>query len=134
MRRIVLAALVALTASAANSQQYLDPQAIIDSLLRQQIEQNAQRQQNERMRLELERLDLERQLRYRRLTDSQLMGELTRYCQNGASSCIQPPPNSLLREAASRGLIELRPSQSAPSGQDCMIIGLGDGDGILDCQ
>lgn len=132
MRRFIIS--VAIVALAATSAQSQDPQAVLDHLLQQQIQQDTQRRQNEAMRLELERLDLQRQLYYRRLTDSQIMEDLTRYCPNGAHSCIQPPPNSLLQEAANRGLIELRPSQPSQSGRDCMIIGLGDGDAILDCQ
>jgi hypothetical protein len=60
----------------------------------------ALRRQNEQMRLELERLDLESQPRHRRLTDSQVMGELTRYCPSGESPCSVEPPTALLQEAA----------------------------------
>lgn len=70
----------------------------------------ALRRQNEQMRLEPERLGVERQPRYRRLTDSQVMGELTLYCPSGDPPCSVEPPTELLLEAAHRGLIIYLPS------------------------
>jgi hypothetical protein len=134
MRRIILAAAISLAGTSGYSQQYPDPQAVVSDLLRRHLESDAQRRQNEAMHLELERLDLERQLRYRRLSDTQIMGELARYCPKGEPPCNPSPPDSLLQEAANRGLIQFNRSPASPPGQDCMILGLGGGDALLDCQ
>jgi len=86
------------------------------------------------MLLETQRLNLEEQLRYRRLTDAQVMGELARYCRSGQPPCSPPPPPGLLQEAGRRGLITYLPGGPRAPGQECMIVGLGDGDAAVDCQ
>lgn len=114
--------------------QDLDPLAVMQGMLREHLQEDAQRRENQRMRLELERLDLEKQLMYRRQTDSQLMEELMRYCPSGEPPCIQSPPAALLQEAGHRGLVTFLPkSQQAPE-RDCLVLGLGGGDALLDCQ
>lgn len=134
MRKIILVIAMALIVSAANSQQHQDPQAVIDSLIRQQQRQDATRQHNEASRLELEQLELEKQLRYRRLSDGQIMGELGRYCPRGSASCTQRPPDVLLKEAVSRGLIQFQSAPRAPQGNDCASIRIDDDMAITDCQ
>jgi hypothetical protein len=95
----------------AQTEQPVDPTAILEQMIRQQDELEAQRHRNEAMRLELERRDLEDQLRYRRATNEQIAGEMARYCPNGEPPCSMQPPQSLLQEAARRGRIEFKPQQ-----------------------
>jgi hypothetical protein len=133
MCKLLLILSILLVAPFAKAQD-VDPLALMQGLLRQHLQEDAQYRQNERMLLELQRLDLEEQLRYRRLTDGQVMGELARYCLSGEPPCSPPPPARLLQEAARRGLITYPPSALRAPGQDCMIVGLGDGDAAVDCQ
>jgi hypothetical protein len=132
MRIIIAAAAIVAMTSTAHSQQNTNPQNVLDYLLRQQMEQDAQRRQNEAMRLELERRDLESQLRYQRMSDRDLMNSLTRYCPHVDAPCDRAPP-VLVQEAARRGLIRYLPQPRQP-GTDCVILGDGLGGGIADCQ
>src|SRR3979411_2194876 len=74
--------------------QVVDPQLLMDELVRQQKQLEAQRHRNEMMRLELERTDLEARLRYRRASDRGLMEELMRYCPSGEPPCRPLPPEA----------------------------------------
>src|SRR5262245_22684043 len=108
-----------------------DPQAVMNELLRQQMQQRAARQQNEMMRLELERRDLERKLQLSRASDRQVWDALTRYCPAGNPPCPYQPPDSLLDEAERRGLITLAPRRQPRL--RCETLGDGMGGGITDC-
>ena len=133
MCRLLLIITTLFVATFANAQD-VDPLAAMQGLLRQHLQEDAQYRQNERMLLELQRLELEEQLRYRRLTDGQVVEELARYCPSGEPPCNPPPPARLLQEASRRGLITYQPSGPRAPGQDCMIVGLGDGNAAVDCQ
>ncbi len=128
------AALVAmLTATSTFAQ---DPQAVMNMLLQRQMQQYELSHQNQMMRQELERRELEEKLRLSRASDHQIAEELARYCRNGEPPCWRTPPDSLLDEAARRGLAQYsspQPTSRAP-GQDCMVIGLGVGDATIDCR
>jgi hypothetical protein len=118
----------------AQSQQPVDPTAELQQMIRQQDQLDAQRHQNEAMRLELERRDLEDQLRYRNATDPQIMGELARYCPpNGEPPCSSEPPQSLLQEATKRGLIQFSSQRPSAPSADCVTLGDGMGGGVTDC-
>jgi hypothetical protein len=110
----------------------IDPLVLENELIRRSMEHNAIRRRNETMRLELERLDLEEQLRYRRMSDFQVSGELGRYCPTGEPPCHPPPPPSLVQEAVRRGLIEFKTTQ--PS-FECLTLSSPDGsDAITNCH
>jgi hypothetical protein len=113
-----------------------DPQAVMDMLLRREMQRYELSHQNQMMRLELERRDPEEKLRFSCASDRQIAEELARYCQNGEPPCWRTPPDILLEEAARRGLVRYSSPQPTPRarGQDCMVIGLGQGDGTIDCR
>jgi hypothetical protein len=125
---------IAIVIGIATAAQAQDPQAILNGLIQQHVQQNMQqrdlRQQNEMMRLELDRLDLEEQLRYRRASDAAIQQTMSRYCPPaGEPPCRAQPPQALLNEAMRRGLIEME----APSVQ-CQTFGDGMGGGITNCH
>src|SRR5262249_62000137 len=91
----------------------IDPLDVQNALLRKAMQDHEARQKNEALRLEIERRDLEDQLRYRRLSDQQVMGELVRFCPKGEPPCAAQPPQPLLQVAAKRGL---EPFDSPPTG------------------
>jgi len=108
--------------------QSIDPQLLMDYMLRQRIEESAVRHQNEMMRLEIERQERAAQLRYRQASDREISAEMVRYCPPaGEPPCRQQPPQVLIQEAARRGLIKLAPT-SRPR-VDCL--GVADPDGPL---
>jgi hypothetical protein len=118
MKRIALIlTVVVLWAGGAVAQQ--NPTAMMEGMIRQHLQERAQCQQNESMRLELERRRLQQQLeeegRYRGLSDLQVLDEIRRYCQNGEPPCPMQPPQSLIQEALRRGLIEPAPTVTAPT-------------------
>jgi hypothetical protein len=128
---IILAAM--LTATSAYAQ---DPQAVMDMLLKRGMQQYELSHQNQMMRLESERRELEEKLRLSSTSDRQVAEELARYCQNGEPPCWRRPPVILLDEAARRGLVQYsspQPTTKAPV-EDCMVIGLGQGDATIDCR
>ena len=134
MTKAFLTALAAMLAVSSASAQ--DPQAVMNMLLQRQMQQYELSHQNQMMRLELERRELEERLRLSRASDRQIAEELTRYCQNGEPPCRRTPPVTLLEEAARRGLVQYsspQPTSRAPE-QDCMVIGLGQGDATIDCR
>ena len=133
MRKIIIAALLAMAVGHVCAQQHQNPQGVLNELIERQRQQDVLRKRNEDMRLELERLDLERQLQYRRLSNEALMAELLRYCPTGEPPCSQPPPDLLLQEAAHRRLITLPPPAKRP-GIDCVILGDDLGGGIAACD
>lgn len=132
MRKTLAAAALCLIGSFAFGQSQ-DPQSVLTDLIRQQQQQNAIRQQNERDRLEIEHLDLQERLRYRRMTDLEIGGELARYCPGTQPQCASKPPQPLLQEAVRRGLLTMRHRGTSP-GTDCLVFGDGAGGGIVDCQ
>jgi hypothetical protein len=134
MKKTIFATLTATFSATSASAQ--DPQAVMDMLLRQGTQQYELSHQNQIMRLELERRELEEKLRFSRASDQQIAEELTRYCRNGEPPCWRTPPDILLEEAARRGLVRYSSPQPTPRapGQDCMVIGLGQGDGTIDCR
>ena len=129
---ILAAILGAATSTIANAQ--ADPQAILNSLMQQQMQSYQASQENERMRLELERQELTDQLRYRRATNSQIMQELQLYCPSDNPPCPTVPPQSLLQEAARRGLITFAGQPAQQGNHDCLIFGDDEGGGVADCQ
>jgi hypothetical protein len=135
MRQIIIIGSMLLAAAVPIRAEQYDPQSVLNSLIQQHLHEDAQRRQNEATRLELEHLDLQRQLRYHRLSDRDLMAELTRYCPNGEPPCTQVPPTALLQEAAQRGIILFpNPLQSIQPGFDCITFPDDDGGGITDCR
>ena len=125
VRQLLLTVGLILIATSAFGQ---DPQAVMHMLLERQMERYQLQQQ-------LERQELEEKLRLRRASDYQISAELARYCRNGEPPCWRARPDILLGEAMRRGLLQYSPParQTAP-GQDCMVIGLGEGDATIDCQ
>lgn len=117
-----IGALLALYAGLGHAQTY-DPQSVLDSLIRRQSEElgrrDAERQQQQA-----------RELFYARLSDGQVMEQLTSFCPTGAPPCRQPPPTELVQEAMRRGLIS--PAPLSP-GMDCVTMGGGDG-AITECD
>ena len=88
------AAVLALYAGQAHAQTH-DPQSVLDSLIRRQFEEQARRdgeQQQQRAR----------ELFYARLSDGQVMQQLSSFCPTGAPACRQPPPELCPRSNASR--------------------------------
>jgi hypothetical protein len=100
MRRIILAAAIVLVTSSAWSQ-YLDPQALMDRLLRDTVRKDEERRREEAW----ERY-------YRSLSSHDLMVQLRRYCPSGEPPCEYEPPDALLAALMRRGLIE--PKSTAP--------------------
>jgi hypothetical protein len=93
-----------LSAVALNTARAQDPQALLNGLIQQQMQEYQASQDNRMMQLELERQELAKQLRYRQSTNLQIMQELDLYCPSGNPPCPTAPPQSLLQEAR-RGLI-----------------------------
>jgi hypothetical protein len=130
MRGVVLVIAVGLTGCAAEPQQgYVDPQAVMSSLLARQVDQlareDAERRQQEAMRLQ-----------YQRASNAELMTEFARYCPNGTPPCVQSPPELLIHEASRRGLIEPAPNQRqqpVSAGINCITMPLGMGASVTDC-
>jgi hypothetical protein len=133
MKAFFAALAAMLTATSVSAQ---DPQAVMNMLLQRGMQQYELSHQNQMMRLEFERRELEEKLRLSRASDRQIAEELARYCQNGEPPCWRRPPVILLDEAARRGLVQYsspQPTTKAPV-QDCMVIGLGQGDATIDCR
>jgi hypothetical protein len=115
------AAVLALYAGQADAQTY-DPQSVLDSLIRRQFQEQARRD-DERQQQRA------RELFYARLSDGQVMQQLSSFCPTGAPACRQPPPE-LIQEAMRRGLASPPP---LPPGMDCVTIGDEDG-AITECD
>jgi hypothetical protein len=104
----------------------------MEQMLRQRIEQDAIRHQNEMMRLEIQRQELAAQLRYRQASDGEISNEMMRYCPPaGEPPCRQQPPQALIQEAVRRGLLELTPA-SRPR-VDCLGVADPEGPVSLSC-
>jgi hypothetical protein len=129
MRTVAALTLGLLIGSPALAQQPqpADPTVLMDQMIRQRMELDAQRRNNEATRLELERRDEEH---YQRATNQQVMGELMRYCPSGEPPCPRKPPQALLQEASRRGLVEFKPQQPST---ECVTMGDGFGGGVTDC-
>ena len=119
---MVGAALLALYAGRAHTQTY-DPQSVLDSLIRRQFEEQARRDAKRQQQQA-------RELFYARLSDGQVMEQLTSFCPTGAPPCRQPPATELVQEAMRRGLINPAP---LPPGMDCVTVGDEDG-AITECD
>jgi hypothetical protein len=131
-KRITAILTTILSAVALNTARAQDPQALLNGLIQQQMQEYQASHDNRMMQLELERQELAKQLRYRQSTNLQIMQELDLYCPSGNPPCPTVPPQSLLQEAARRGLI----TYTSPPPQDhgCVMLGDGMGGGIADCQ
>ena len=121
MRVAFICAAILLAACAAQPQpapDYVDPLAAANSMLRRHMDdlarQDAEKQQQQAQRLA-----------YQRMSDTQVMGELSRYCPTGPPNCPQEPPDDLIQEAARRGLIVHAPvpDRPRPPGVDCVSVG-----------
>jgi hypothetical protein len=134
-RRSALATLAAIlnaaTLATASAQ---DPQAVLNGLIQQQTQEYQASHDNRMMQMQLDRQELAEKLRFRRATNLQIMQELDLYCPSGNPPCPSPPPQSLLQEAARRGLITMASRPSQEEARDCLIFGDGEGGGIADCQ
>jgi hypothetical protein len=111
-----------------------DPQGVVNSLIKRQIETNQLQHRNEMLRLELQNDELKEQLKYHHATDSEIEGELALYCRAAEPPCWRSPPPALVDEAARRGLIKLEASKPRRPNFKCITMGDGEGGGITECQ
>jgi hypothetical protein len=121
MRVAFMCAAILLAACAAQPRpapDYVDPQATASALLRRSMDDLARRDA-EKQQQQAQRLS------YQRMSDTQVFGELSRYCPSGPPNCPQEPPEDLIQEAARRGLITPAPVQRRPlpPGMDCVSVG-----------
>jgi hypothetical protein len=116
------AILVAVSTVLAHAQSY-DPQSVLNALIRRQSEDQVRRDAEKEQQRGLE-------LFYARLSDGQVMQQLTKVCPSGSQPCLRPPPTELVQEALRRGLIT---PALLPPGMDCVTIGDESG-AITECD
>lgn len=85
------------------------------------------------MRSEGEGRDLEDRPRYQQMSNNAVADELDRYCPYLAPPCHPAPPDSLVREAARRGLIKFKSPPTQPT-TECIVVSDGSGGGAADCR
>jgi hypothetical protein len=131
MRGMIVAFAIVLTGCAAQpqTQDSVDPQAYLDSLLRRTGDADG-RQAEERRQNDATRL------RYQRASNEDLIAEYTRYCPVFGQPCVRSAPDLLVAEAERRGLIGPVPIQQQPRqpGIACVAMPDGMGGGIATCR
>jgi hypothetical protein len=130
MRRIILAIAVAVTGCTAQPQpqsQGYDPQAVMNLLIRRELEKDIQRDEQRRQEETI-------RLRYQRASNDDLIAEFTRYCPTGKPPCVQSPPDLLIQEASRRGLLTSTSQHPGRPGIESVTMGDDFGGGITECQ
>jgi hypothetical protein len=133
MRAVILAIAATIVLAAPAWSQHVDPQSVMDELLRRYAPGTPTEVYRPNRRRDY---DDQYALRYRRLSSGEIMMELRRYCPNGKPPCSYEPPQALLQEAANRGLIEYidpLPQPRRPS-IECTTVDAGDGLAITECD